>query len=71
MGMYGVGGLALWRKTDRLALEVGLCLDLSYLAPAPKEPLGIGPVAYPAFESRLRPTFRPTLLTLDHPRTPL
>ena len=56
-------------RPDRLTLELGLCLDLSCLAPGPKEPLGLGPVACPAFESHLRLTFRPTLLTLEHPGT--
>ena len=41
-GMYGVGGLVpqCTNRQDRLTLEVGLCLDLSCLAPRPKEPLG-------------------------------
>ena len=71
-GMYGVGWTCatVQNRPDRLTLEVGLCLDLSCLAPRPKEPLGLGPVACPAFESHLRPTFRPTLLTLERPGTP-
>ena len=70
-GMYGVGGLApvVQNRPDRLTLEVGMCLDLSCLAPDPKSPSGLGPVACPAFESCLRPTFRPTLLTLERPGT--
>ena len=46
---------------DQLTFEVGLCLDLSYLAPGPKEPLGLGPAVCPALEGHLQPTFRPTL----------
>ena len=69
----GVGGLAPWHsanRLDRLTFEVGLCLDLSYLAPRPKEPLGLGPVACPAFESCLQADLQ-THLTLKHPGTPL
>ena len=57
-------------RLDRLTLEVGIYLDLSCLAPGPKEPLRLGLVACPSFKSRLRPTFRPTLLTLKCPGTP-
>ena len=49
-GHVGVGGLAPRHKIDRLTIEVGLCLDLSNLAPRPKEPHGLGPVACPALE---------------------
>ena len=42
-------GLTLWHKIHQLTFEVGMCLDLYYLAPRPKEPLGLGPVACPAF----------------------
>ena len=68
-GHVGVGGLALWRKTDRLTFEVGLCLDLSNLAPGPKEPLGLGPVACPALESHLQANLQ-THLTLKRPGMP-
>ena len=60
-GHVGVGGLEPWCKTDRLTFEVGLCLDLSFIAPRPKKPLGLGLVACPALESHLWPTFRTTL----------
>ena len=52
---------AVQNRQDRLTLEVGVYLDLSCLIPRPKEPLRLGPVACPSFESHLRPTFRPTL----------
>ena len=58
-GMYWGDGLVPQLKTDRLALEVGLCLVLTCLAPRPKEPNRLGPVACPEIESCLRPTFRP------------
>ena len=56
----GVGWTAPLCKTDRLTCEVGLCLDLSCLAPGPKEPLGLGLLAYPAIENHLWLTFEPT-----------
>ena len=60
-GHVGVGALVLQCKTDRLTFEVGLCLNLSYFAPGPKEPLELGPVACPVLKSHLRLTFRLTL----------
>ena len=67
-----VGGvrLPLQCKTDRLTLDIGLCLVLSLLATGPKEPNRLGPVACFAIESCLWPAFEPTIHTLKHPGTP-
>ena len=52
-GMYRVGGLAPWCKTDRTdsPWKLACILILTCLAPGPKEPLRLGPVACPALKA--------------------